>query len=103
MQFLPDDAYPDEGAVVQAVTAAVTHVAIALDELKNQLEIANRRVGEAAAARITEAELGQLFVRAAAFADSVIAEAQDEARRVVDDARREAERILADTRGIADA
>jgi hypothetical protein len=103
MQFLPDTAYSHEGDTVQAVTTAVTHVAVALDELKDQLEIANRRVGEVAAAQITEAELGRLFVRAAAFADTAIAEAEDEARQVVAGARREAERILADARANADA
>src|SRR5271155_2026276 len=103
MQFLPDTAYSHEGDTVQAVTTAVTHVAVALDELKDQLEIANRRVGEAAAAQITEAELGRLFVRAAEFADSAVAEAQDDARRLMADARREAERILADARAHAAA
>lgn len=103
MQFPPDTAYPDASDTVQAVTTAVTHVAVALDELKGQLEIANRRVSEVAAAQTTEAELGRLFVRAAQFADSAIAEAQDEARRLVADARREADRIVAEARGHADA
>jgi hypothetical protein len=103
MQYPPDTAYPDEGDTVQAVTTAVTHVAVALDELKDQLEIANRRVSEVAAAQTTEAELGRLFVRAAEFADSAIAEAQDEARQVVADAHRQADRILAIARGHADA
>jgi hypothetical protein len=103
MQFLPDAAYPNEGDTVQAVASAVTHVAVALDELKDQLEIANRRVGEVAAAQITEAELGRLFVRAAQFADSAIAEAEEEARQVVIAANQEAQRILADARLEADA
>lgn len=103
MQFLPDTADPDEGDTVQVVTTAITHVAVALDELTDQLEIANRRVGAVTAAQSTEAELGRLFVRAAAFAVSAVAEAQDEARQLVADARREAERILADARGHADA
>jgi DivIVA protein len=103
MQFPPDTAYPDASDTVQAVTSAVSHVAMALDELKDQLEIANRRVSEVAATQTTEAELGRLFVRAAQFADSAIAEAQDEARRLVADARREADRIVADARGHADA
>lgn len=103
MQYLPDAAYPNQPDTVQAVTNAVSHVAIALDELKDQLEMANRRVTEVAAAQITEAELGQLFVRAAKFADSAIAEAQDDARQLVADARREAQRILADARDDADA
>jgi hypothetical protein len=103
MQFLPDAAYPNEGDTVQAVASAVTHVAVALDELKDQLEIANRRVGEVAAAQITEAELGRLFVRAAQFADSAIAEAEEDARRILAAAGREAERILADARLEADA
>jgi len=103
MQYLPDAAHPNEGDTVQAVTNAVTHVAVALDELKDQLEIANRRVGDVAAAQITEAELGRLFVRAAQFADTAIAEAEDEAREVVAAAHRQAERILADARAAADA
>ena len=103
MQYLPDAAHPNDGDTVQAVTNAVTHVAVALDELKDQLEIANRRVSEVAAAQITEAELGRLFVRAAQFADTAMAEAEDEAREVVAAARREAERILADARSAADA
>ena len=103
MQFLPDAAYPNEGDTVQAVASAVTHVAVALDELKDQLEIANRRVGEVAAAQITEAELGRLFVRAAQFADAAIAEAEEEARQAVTAASREAERILADARIEANA
>src|SRR5580704_9239350 len=103
MQYLPDAAHPNDGDTVQAVTNAVTHVAVALDELKDQLEIANRRVSEVAAAQTTEAELGRLFVRAAEFADSAIAEAQDEARQVVADAHRQADRILAIARGHADA
>ncbi|HXQ75061.1 MAG TPA: DivIVA domain-containing protein [Acidimicrobiales bacterium] len=98
MQFLPDAAHPNDGDTVHAVATAVTHVAMALDELKEQLEIANRRVGEVAAAQITETELGRLFVRAAEFADSAIAEAEEEARQVVADARMDAERILADAR-----
>jgi cell division septum initiation protein DivIVA len=103
MQYLPDAAHPNEGDTVQAVTNAVTHVAVALDELKDQLEIANRRVGEVAAAQITEAELGRLFVRAAQFADTAIAEAEDEAQEVVAAAHRQAERILEDARAEADA
>jgi cell division septum initiation protein DivIVA len=103
MQYLPDAAHSNDGDTVQAVTNAVTHVAVALDELKDQLEIANRRVSEVAAAQITEAELGRLFVRAAQFADTAMAEAEDEAREVVAAARREAERILADARTAADA
>jgi hypothetical protein len=98
MQFLPDAAHPSDGNTVHAVTTAVTHVAMALDELKQQLEIANRRVTEVAAAQITEAELGRLFVRAAEFADNAIAEAEEEARRLVAGARLDAERILADAR-----
>jgi hypothetical protein len=98
MQFLPDAAHPNDGDTVHAVTTAVTHVAVALDELKEQLEIANRRVTEVAAAQITEAELGRLFVRAAEFADNAIAEAEEEARRLVASARLDAERILADAR-----
>jgi vacuolar-type H+-ATPase subunit H len=98
MQFLPDAAHPNDGDTVHAVASAVTHVAMALDELKDQLEIANRRVGEVAAAQITEAELGRLFVRAAEFADTAIAEAEEEARQVVADARMNAEHILADAR-----
>jgi hypothetical protein len=103
MTYLPDSVNPGEGDTVLAVTTAVTHVAVALDELKDQLEIANRRVGEVAAAQITEAELGRLFVRAAQFADTAIAEAEDEARQVVAAAHRQAERILADARNEADA
>ena len=103
MQFLPDAAYPNEGDTVQAVTNAVTHVAVALDELKDQLEIANRRVGEVAAAQITEAELGRLFVRAAQFADTAVAEAEDEARQLVAAGASQAEQILADARREADA
>jgi regulator of protease activity HflC (stomatin/prohibitin superfamily) len=103
MQFLPDAAYPNEGDTVQAVTNAVTHVAVALDELKDQLEIANRRVGEVAAAQITEAELGRLFVRAAQFADTAIAEAEDEARQLVAAGASQAEQIVADARREADA
>ncbi len=95
MQFLPDAAYPNEGDSVQAMAGAVTHVAMALDELKEQLELANRRVGEVAAAQITEAELGRLFVRAAQFADTAIADAEQEAGGVVAAAKVEAERILA--------
>jgi hypothetical protein len=98
MQFLPDAPHPSDGDTVYAVTLAVTHVAVALDELKEQLEIANRRVTEVAAAQITEAELGRLFVRAAEFADTAIAEAEEEARRLVAGARLDAERILADAR-----
>jgi cell division septum initiation protein DivIVA len=56
-----------------------------------------------AAAQITEAELGRIFVRAAQFADTAMAEAEDEAREVVAEARREAERILAEARTAADA
>ena len=98
MPFLPDAASPPEGDTVQAVTTAVTHVAVALDELKDQLEIANRRVSEVAAAQITETELGRLFVRAAAFADSAIAEAEEEARHLVSAAAAEARRILTDAK-----
>ena len=103
MQFLPDAAYPNEGDTVQAMAGAVAHVAMALDELRDQLEMANRRVGEVAAAQITEAELGRLFVRAAQFADSAIADAEEEARRLVADAHDRAERILAEARREADA
>jgi len=103
MQFLPEAVYPNEGDTVQAMASAVTHVALALDDLKDQLEIANRRVGEVAAAQITEAELGRLFVRAAQFADSAVAEAQEEARSVVAAADQEAQRILADARREAEA
>jgi cell division septum initiation protein DivIVA len=99
----PNSGSSDAGDTVQAVTTAVTHVAVALDELREQLEIANRRVGEMAAAKITEDELGRLFVRAAQFADSAIADAHEEARRVLNDARDQAERIMADARGRADA
>jgi vacuolar-type H+-ATPase subunit H len=98
MQFLPDAAHPNEGDTVHAVATAVTHVAVALDELKDQLEIANRRVAEVTTAQITEAELGRLFVRAAEFADSAVAEAEEHARRLITDARMDAERILADAR-----
>ncbi|HXQ62961.1 MAG TPA: hypothetical protein VN796_11550 [Acidimicrobiales bacterium] len=101
MQFLPDAAHPDEGDkgdTVRAVAVAVTHVAVALDELKDQLEVANRRVAEVTSAHITEAELGRLFVRAAEFADSAVADAEDEARRLVAAARMDAERILTDAR-----
>jgi hypothetical protein len=103
MTYLPDSVHPGESDTVLAVTTAVTHVAVALDELKDQLEIANRRVGEVAAAQITEAELGRLFVRAAQFADSAIAEAEDEARQLIAAAKRDAERILADARVEAEA
>jgi cell division septum initiation protein DivIVA len=103
MTYLPDSVHPGEADTVLAVTTAVTHVAVALDELKDQLEIANRRVGEVAAAQITEAELGRLFVRAAQFADSAIAEAEDQARQLVAAAKREAERILAAARVEAEA
>jgi vacuolar-type H+-ATPase subunit H len=98
MQFLPDAAHPNDGDTVHAVASAVTRVAMALDELKDQLEIANRRVAEVAAAQITETELGRLFVRAAEFADAAIAEAEEEARQLVADARMDAEHILADAR-----
>ncbi len=98
MQFLPDAAHPNEGDTVHAVATAVTHVAVALDELKDQLEIANRRVAEVTTAQITEAELGRLFVRAAEFADSAVADAEEHARRLVAEARVNAERILADAR-----
>ena len=103
MTYLPDSVHPGEADTVLAVTTAVTHVAVALDELKDQLEIANRRVGEVAAAQITEAELGRLFVRAAQFADTAIAEAEDEARQLVAAANREAQRILAAARVEAEA
>jgi hypothetical protein len=103
MTYLPDSVHPGEGDTVLAVTTAVTHVAVALDELKDQLEIANRRVGEVAAAQITEAELGRLFVRAAQFADTAIAEAEDEARQLIVAANREADRILTDARVEAEA
>ncbi len=92
-----------KGDTVLAVTTAVTHVAVALDELKDQLEIANRRVGEVAAAQIPDAELGRLFVRAAHFADTAIAEAEDEARQVVAAAHRQAQSTLPDARIQADA
>jgi len=98
MQFLPDAPHPNEGDTVHAVATAVTHVAVALDELKDQLEIANRRVAEVTTAQITEAELGRLFVRAAEFADSAVADAEEHARRLVAEARVNAERILADAR-----
>ena len=103
MTYLPDSVHSGESDTVLAVTSAVTHVAVALDELKDQLEIANRRVGEVAAAQITEAELGRLFVRAAQFADTAIAEAEDEARQLVAAANREAQRILAAARVEAEA
>jgi hypothetical protein len=102
MPFPPNTGYPDDGDRVQAVTRAVSHVAVALDELKDQLENTNRRVDEVAGAQITEAELGRLFVRSARFADSTIAGAQEEARQLVADARRESERILNNARVDAD-
>ncbi len=98
MQFLPDATHPHEGDTVHAVATAVNHVAVALDELKDQLEIANRRVAEVTTAQITEAELGRLFVRAAEFADEAVAEAEEHARRLLADARIQAERIMADAR-----
>ena len=103
MQYLPDAAHPNDGDTVHAVTNAVTHVAVALDELKDQLEIANRRVGEVAAAQITEAELGRLFVRAAAVRRHGHRRSRGRSPEVVAAARREAERILADARTEADA
>jgi cell division septum initiation protein DivIVA len=103
MQFQPDTAYPDEGDRFQAATTTVTQIAAALNELRDQLEITTRRMDEVAAAQVNEADMGRVFVRAAQYADSTIAGAQDDAHRLVADARREAERILADARGNADA
>jgi cell division septum initiation protein DivIVA len=98
MQFLPDAAQPIDGDTVEAVTTAVTHVALALDELKDQLEVTNRRVGEVMAAQISEADLGRLFVRAAEFADATMAQAEEEARQLVADAVAQAERLVANAR-----
>jgi hypothetical protein len=47
--------------------------------------------------------LGRLFVRAAQFADTAIAEAEDEARQLVAAGASQAEQILADARRAADA
>jgi len=78
---------------LQSLTSAMSHVATALEQLKDQLEIANQRVAEVTRSQTPEVQLGELFTRAARYTDNAMTAAEEAAGRVVAGARTEAKQF----------
>ena len=66
--------------------------------MSTQLEQATLRIGQVEAARVAEAEVGEVLLRAQRFSEEVAEEADQKARAVVSQANAEALRILEEAR-----
>jgi ABC-type transporter Mla subunit MlaD len=87
-----------DNAAVETVGQTIRHAAGAVEGLRDILERLDTSIARAVDHRQTEEHFGQLFIRAQAFVDASIAEAQDRARRLVLESEREASRIVAAAR-----
>jgi vacuolar-type H+-ATPase subunit H len=87
-----------DNAAVETVGQTIRHAAGALEGLRDILERLDTSITRAVDHRQTEEHFGQLFIRAQAFVDASVAEAQDRARRLVIESEHEASRIVAAAR-----
>jgi ABC-type transporter Mla subunit MlaD len=87
-----------DAAAFETVGQTVRHAAGALEGLRDILERLEGSISRAVDHRQTEEQFGHLFLRAQAFVDASIAEAQERARRLVADSEREASRIVSAAR-----
>lgn len=87
-----------DDAAIETVGQTIRHAAGALEGLRDILGRLDTSIAEAVNHRQTEEQFGQLFIRAQAFVDASIAEAQDRARRLVVESEHEASRIVAAAR-----
>src|SRR5580704_14982715 len=87
-----------DDAAVETVGQTIRHAAGALEGLRDILERLDTSIVKAVDHRQTEEHFGQLFIRAQAFVDASVAEAQDRARRLVMESEHEASRIVAAAR-----
>src|SRR5580658_2606524 len=94
----PRPAMGFDDAAVETVGQTIRHAAGALEGLRDILERLDTSIARAVDHRQTEEQFGQLFIRAQAFVDAAIADAQDRARRLVIESEHEASRIVAAAR-----
>ncbi len=93
--------YPTPGldaAAFDTVGQTVRHAAGAVEGLRDILERLEGSIARAVDHRQTEEQFGHLFLRAQAFVDASIAEAQERARLLVAESEREASRIVSAAR-----
>jgi dsDNA-specific endonuclease/ATPase MutS2 len=106
----PDDAprdVPDEA--IEMVSSEMDSITTAVSSLLERLDTANNKLAEATSVRMTEWEMGRLFVEAQEFTDTalntldeqthqMLLEAEQEADQIIANARLEAERIVAEAK-----
>jgi hypothetical protein len=80
--------------VARTAAAAFTDIARTMDGLRSQIEGATAAISQAVVASAYEVELGRLFLRAQAFLEDAVGQAEREATQVVAEARAEAAKIL---------
>ena len=87
-----------DAAAFDTVGQTVRHAAGALEGLRDILERLEGSITRAVDHRQTEEQFGHLFLRAQAFVDASIADAQERARHLVAESEHEASRIVAAAR-----
>jgi cell division septum initiation protein DivIVA len=94
---------PAGDEALEAVAASLSHVASVMDHLTVQLTQLTDTFGRTRAARMTEAEIGQLFVRAQVHVDESVRRADARAHQIVTGAQADAEQTVTVARSRSDA
>jgi chromosome segregation ATPase len=92
----------DEDVAVQSANAEIEAVSSAIKELQERLDRANSQMGQVAAVRTTEIEIGRLFVEAQKFTDTALSNLEQQVLSILHRADAKAQEIIREATDEAD-